>query len=217
MAVKMGINGFGRIGRLVFRAAMTHPDVEVVGINDLFDAEYLAYLLKYDTVHGRLKGQVGHDGNSLVVNGKKIRVTGEKEPANLKWGEVGADFVCESTGRFTDKIGCEGHLKAGAKKVVISAPAKDKDIPTFVIGVNHKSYKADMTVVSNASCTTNCLAPVSQGAAGNWGIAEGLMTTVHAYYRDAEDRRRPVQEGLARWARGQRQHHSLARPAPPRP
>jgi len=180
MAVKIGINGFGRIGRLVFRACAANPNVQVVGINDLFDAEYLAYLLKYDTVHGKFKGEVGHDGANLIVNGRKIRVTGEKEPANLKWNEVGADVVCESTGRFTDKIGCEGHLKAGAKKVVISAPAKDKDIPTFVMGVNNKTYKADMNIVSNASCTTNCLAPLSKVLQDNWGVAEGLMTTVHA-------------------------------------
>jgi glyceraldehyde 3-phosphate dehydrogenase len=180
MAVKMGINGFGRIGRLVFRAAAANPKVEVVGINDLFDAEYLAYLLKYDTIHGRFKGEVTHKGNNLLVNGREIRVTGEKDPAALKWGDVGADFVCESTGRFTDKVGAEGHLKAGAKKVVISAPAKDKEIPTFVMGVNHKSYKADMNVVSNASCTTNCLAPLTKVLHDNWGVAEGLMTTVHS-------------------------------------
>ena len=180
MAVKMGINGFGRIGRLVFRAAAANPNVEVVGVNDLFDAEYLAYLLKYDTIHGKFKGTVSHDGKDLVVNGKKIRVTGEKEPASLKWNEVGADVVCESTGRFTDRLGAEGHLKAGAKKVVISAPAKDKDIPTFVMGVNHKSYTPDMTIVSNASCTTNCLAPLTKVLHDTWGVAEGLMTTVHS-------------------------------------
>jgi glyceraldehyde 3-phosphate dehydrogenase len=180
MAIKMGINGFGRIGRLVFRAAAANPKVEVVGINDLFDAEYLAYLLKYDTVHGRFKGEVSYEGSSLVVNGRKIRVTGEKEPANLKWDEVGAEVVCESTGRFTDRAGCEGHLRAGARRVVISAPAKDKDIPTMVMGVNHRTYKADMTIVSNASCTTNCLAPMTKVLNDNWGVAEGLMTTVHA-------------------------------------
>jgi len=180
MAIRIGINGFGRIGRLVFRAAAQNPKVEVVGINDLFDAEYLAYLLKYDTVHGQFKGEVSHDGANLIVNGKKIRVTGEKDPAALKWNEINAEFVCESTGRFTDRVGCEGHLKAGAKKVVISAPAKDKDIPMFVMGVNHKTYKADMAIVSNASCTTNCLAPLAKVLNDTWGLAEGLMTTVHS-------------------------------------
>ncbi len=180
MAVKIGINGFGRIGRLVFRAASANPNVEVVAINDLFDAEYLAYLLKYDTVHGQFKGKIEHAAGKLIVNGKTVRVTGEKEPANLKWNEVGADYVCESTGRFTDKAGCEGHLKGGAKKVVISAPSKDKDIPTFVLGVNQKSYKPDMNIVSNASCTTNCLAPLVKVINDNFGVAEGLMTTVHA-------------------------------------
>jgi glyceraldehyde 3-phosphate dehydrogenase len=179
MAIRVGINGFGRIGRLVFRAASENPAVEVVGVNDLFDAEYLAYLLKYDTVHGRFKGTVEHSGNDLVVNGKKIRVTGEKDPANLGWDAVGAEYVCESTGRFTDRS-AEGHLKAGAKRVVISAPAKDKDIPTFVMGVNHASFTSEMTIVSNASCTTNCLAPVTKVLQDSWGIAEGLMTTVHA-------------------------------------
>jgi glyceraldehyde 3-phosphate dehydrogenase (phosphorylating) len=180
MAIRVGINGFGRIGRLVFRAAAQNPAVEVVGVNDLFDAEYLAYLLKYDTVHGGFKGTIEHDAHNLIVNGKKIRVTGEKEPANLKWDDIGATTVCESTGRFTDRAGCEGHLKAGAARVVISAPAKDKDIPTFVMGVNHEAYKSDMSIVSNASCTTNCLAPVTKVLHDNWGVAEGLMTTVHA-------------------------------------
>ncbi len=180
MAIKIGINGFGRIGRLVFRAAMKHKDIEVVGINDLFDAEYLAYMLKYDSTHGIFKGgDVCAKDGKLVVNGKAIRVTGEKDPANLKWNEVGAEYVVESTGLFLDKAGCEAHLKAGAKRVVISAPSKD-DTPMFVMGVNHKNYKSDMTVVSNASCTTNCLAPITKVLHDNFGIIEGLMTTVHA-------------------------------------
>ncbi|NLI75825.1 MAG: type I glyceraldehyde-3-phosphate dehydrogenase [Candidatus Riflebacteria bacterium] len=179
MAKKIGINGFGRIGRLVFRAAMQRPDIEIVGINDLFDAEYLAYMLKYDSVHGQFKGTIGIDGKNLVVNGQKIRVTGEKDPAALKWNEVGAQFVAECTGLFCDKAGCEAHLKAGAKKVVISAPSKD-DTPMFVMGVNHKSLTRDHLIVSNASCTTNCLAPITKVIHDNWGLAEGLMTTVHA-------------------------------------
>ena len=178
MAIKIGINGFGRIGRLVFRAAMDNPKIEVVGINDLFDAEYLAYMLKYDTVHGVFAGTVAHEAGSLIVNGKKIRVTGEKDPAALKWGDIGAEYVCESTGLFLEKAKAEGHIKAGAKRVVMSAPSKD-DTPMFVMGVNHKAYKGEQ-FVSNASCTTNCLAPVAKVLHDNWGIVEGLMTTVHA-------------------------------------
>ncbi|HNV68761.1 MAG TPA: type I glyceraldehyde-3-phosphate dehydrogenase [Candidatus Ozemobacteraceae bacterium] len=179
MTIKIGINGFGRIGRLVFRAAMSRPNVEIVGINDLFDAEYLAYMLKYDTVHGTFKGTVEAKDGKLIVNGKAIRVTGEKDPANLKWNEVGADYVAECTGLFLDKAGCEAHLKAGAKKVAISAPSKD-DTKMFVMGVNHKSMTKDDVIVSNASCTTNCLAPITKVLQDNWGLAEGLMTTVHA-------------------------------------
>ncbi len=178
MAIKIGINGFGRIGRLVFRAAMENPKVEVVGINDLFDAEYLSYMLKYDTVHGVFNGTIAHEGNTLIVNGKKIRVTGEKDPAALKWGDVGAEYVCESTGLFLEKEKAQGHITAGAKRVVMSAPSKD-DTPMFVMGVNHKTYKGE-AFVSNASCTTNCLAPVAKVLHDNWGIVEGLMTTVHA-------------------------------------
>ena len=178
MAIKVGINGFGRIGRLVFRAALGNPKIEVVGINDLFDAEYLAYMLKYDTVHGVLPETVSHEGNTLIVNGRKIRVTGEKDPAALKWGDIGADYVCESTGLFLDSASAKGHLAAGAKRVVMSAPSKD-DTPMFVMGVNHKTYKGEQ-FVSNASCTTNCLAPVAKVLHDNWGITEGLMTTVHA-------------------------------------
>lgn len=179
MTKKIGINGFGRIGRLVFRAAMERSDFEVVGINDLFDASYLAYMLKYDSVHGHFKGSIEVDGGHLVVNGKKVRITGEKDPAALKWGEIGADFIAECTGIFCAKDGCTKHLQAGAKKVVISAPSKD-DTPMFVMGVNHKKLTADLNIVSNASCTTNCLAPITKVINDNWGLAEGLMTTIHA-------------------------------------
>jgi glyceraldehyde 3-phosphate dehydrogenase len=178
MATKIGINGFGRIGRLVFRAAMDHPSMEIVGINDLFDAKQLAYMLKYDTIHGRFNGTVETGDGCLIVNGKKIRLTAEKDPANLKWGDVGAEYICESTGFFLDEASAAGHIKAGAKCVVMSAPSKD-DTPMFVMGVNHKNYKGEQ-YVSCASCTTNCLAPVAKVLNDNWGIAEGLMTTVHA-------------------------------------
>ena len=178
MAIKIGINGFGRIGRLVFRAAIENPKVEVVGINDLFDSKQLAYMLKYDTLHGHFPGTVEAVEGALVVNGKKIRLTAEKDPANLKWNEVGAEYVCESTGFFLEKAKAEGHIKAGAKVVVMSAPSKD-DTPMFVMGVNHKSYKGEQ-FVSCASCTTNCLAPVAKVLNDKWGIVEGLMTTVHA-------------------------------------
>lgn len=177
--IKVGINGFGRIGRLAFRAAMKNGDIEIVGINDLIDVNYMAYMLKYDTVHGRFDGTVEAKDGKLVVNGKAIRVTAEKDPANLKWNEVGADYIIESTGLFLEKEKAIGHLKAGAKKVIMSAPSKD-DTPMFVMGVNHTSYTKDMDFVSNASCTTNCLAPVAKILHDNWGIAEGLMTTVHA-------------------------------------
>ncbi|MGK7395597.1 MAG: type I glyceraldehyde-3-phosphate dehydrogenase [Candidatus Cyclobacteriaceae bacterium M3_2C_046] len=177
--IKVGINGFGRIGRLVFRAAVEKPNVQIVGINDLIDVEYMAYMLKYDSTHGRFKGEVEVKDGKLVVNGNAIRVTSEKDPANLKWNEVGADYVVESTGLFLTKEKTEGHLKAGAKKVIMSAPSKD-DTPMFVMGVNHKSYTNDMNMVSNASCTTNCLAPIAKVLNDNFGILEGLMTTVHA-------------------------------------
>ncbi len=177
--VKMGINGFGRIGRLVFRSAVERADVEVVGINDLFDANYLAYMLKYDTIHGKFKGDIAVDGANLIVNGKKIRVTGEKDPAALKWGDVGADYIIESTGLFLSKDKAEGHIKAGAKKVVMSGPSKD-DTPMFVMGVNNKKLTKDTNIVSNASCTTNCLAPIAKVLHENFGIVEALMTTVHA-------------------------------------
>ena len=178
MAIKIGINGFGRIGRLVFRSAIENPQVEVVGINDLFDSKQLAYMLKYDTLHGHFPGTVEAVEGALVVNGKKIRLTAEKDPANLKWNEVGAEYICESTGFFVEKAKAEGHIKAGAKVVVMSAPSKD-DTPMFVMGVNHKNYKGEQ-FVSCASCTTNCLAPVAKILNDKWGIVEGLMTTVHA-------------------------------------
>jgi glyceraldehyde 3-phosphate dehydrogenase len=179
MAIKVGINGFGRIGRMVFRAAVQNfNDIEIVGINDLLEPDYLAYMLKYDSVHGRFKGDVSVDGNNLIVNGKKIRLTQERDPAALKWNEVHADVVIEATGLFLDKATAEKHLAAGAKKVLMSAPSKD-DTPMFVFGVNHASYKGE-TIVSNASCTTNCLAPVAKVLNDKWGIKRGLMTTVHA-------------------------------------
>ena len=178
MAMKIGINGFGRIGRLVFRSAVGRKNIEVVAINDLFDADYLAYMLKYDSTHGQFKGTVEGKGNELIVNGKNILVTAEKDPAACKWGQVGAEYVIESTGLFTETEPAKGHLKAGAKKVIISAPSKDA--PMFVMGVNQQSYKSEMSVVSNASCTTNCLAPIAKVLNDKWGIVEGLMTTCHA-------------------------------------
>lgn len=177
--MKIGINGFGRIGRLAFRAAIERPDIEVVGINDLVEPDYMAYMLKYDSTHGPFKGTIAVEGGHLVVNGKTIRVTAEKDPANLKWGEVGAEVIIESTGLFLTKETAQKHIDAGAKKVVMSAPAKD-DTPTFVMGVNHKKLTAQDTIVSNASCTTNCLAPIAKVLNDNFGIEEGLMSTVHA-------------------------------------
>ena len=180
MAIKVGINGFGRIGRNVLRSAVQNfgNDIQVVAINDLLEPEYLAYMLRYDSVHGRFDGDVSIDGNHLVVNGQKIRLTQERDPANLKWDEVGADVVIESTGLFLDKASAQKHLDAGAKKVLLSAPSKD-DTPMFVYGVNHQKYAGE-AIVSNASCTTNCLAPVAKVLNDKWGIKRGLMTTVHA-------------------------------------
>ncbi len=179
MTIKIGINGFGRIGRLVFRASVNNPKVQVVAINDPFiDLDYMVYMTKYDTVHGRFKGDVKVEGGKLVVNGKAITVFGEKDPAAIQWGSAGADYIVESTGVFTEIAGASAHLKGGAKKVVISAPSKDA--PMFVMGVNHDKYTSDMTVVSNASCTTNCLAPLAKVVHDKWGIVEGLMTTVHS-------------------------------------
>lgn len=178
--MKVGINGFGRIGRMVFRAAIENfsKDIEIVGINDLLEPAYLAYMLKYDSVHGKFKGEVSVEGNNLIVNGKKIRLTAEKDPAALKWNEVGAEIVVESTGFFLDKETATKHITAGAKKVILSAPSKD-DTPMFVYGVNHKKYAGE-AIISNASCTTNCLAPVAKVLNDSFGIKRGLMTTVHA-------------------------------------
>ncbi|HNQ05518.1 MAG TPA: type I glyceraldehyde-3-phosphate dehydrogenase [Thiobacillaceae bacterium] len=179
MAVKVGINGFGRIGRMVFRAiAKDFPNLEVVAINDLLDPDYLCYMLKYDSVHGRFPGEIGLDGNSMVVNGKKIRLTAEKDPANLKWNEAGADIVIDCTGFFLTTESCQAHIAAGARKVVQSAPSKD-DTPMFVYGVNHDTY-AGQNIVSAASCTTNCLAPMAKVLHDTFGIKRGLMSTVHA-------------------------------------
>ncbi|NMM20332.1 MAG: type I glyceraldehyde-3-phosphate dehydrogenase [Rhodoferax sp.] len=179
MTIKIGINGFGRIGRMVFRAAVQNfKDIEVVGINDLLEPEYLAYMLQFDSVHGRFKGDFAVEGNNLIVNGKKIRLTQERDPANLKWSDVGADLVIEATGLFLTKETAEKHITAGAKKVIMSAPSKD-DTPMFVYGVNDSTY-AGQAIISNASCTTNCLAPVAKVLNDNWGIKRGLMTTVHA-------------------------------------
>ena len=176
--IKVGINGFGRIGRLVFRAAMTRNDIEIVGINDLIDVDYMVYMLKYDTMHGRFNGTAEAKDGKLVVNGQAIRVTAEKDPANLKWDEVGAEYVVESTGLFLTKEKAEAHIKAGAKRVVMSAPSKD-DTPMFVMGVNNKKHAGE-TIVSNASCTTNCLAPLTKVINDKFGVIEGLMTTVHS-------------------------------------
>lgn len=180
MTIKVGINGFGRIGRNVLRSAVQNfqQDIEIVGINDLLEPNYLAYLLQYDSVHGRFQGELSVQGNTLVVNGKKVRLSAERDPANLKWGDVHADVVVESTGLFLSKDTAEKHLTAGAKKVVLSAPSKD-DTPMFVYGVNHTSYQGE-AIVSNASCTTNCLAPLAKVLHDKWGIKRGLMTTVHA-------------------------------------
>lgn len=179
MTIRVGINGFGRIGRLVFRAAQERNDIEIVGINDLIDVEYMAYMLRYDTMHGQFKGSVEVKDGKLVVNGKSIRVTAEKDPANLKWNEVGVDYVVESTGLFLTKEKAQGHIAAGAKYVVMSAPSKD-DTPMFVCGVNTDSYVKGTQFVSNASCTTNCLAPIAKVLNDVFGIEDGLMTTVHS-------------------------------------
>ena len=177
--IKIGINGFGRIGRLVFRAGIKQDTVEIVGINDLIDANYMSYMLKYDTTHGRFNGSVEVSGNDLIVNGNTIKVTSERDPANINWGNIGADYVVESTGLFLTEDSSKGHLSSGAKKVIMSAPSKDST-PMFVMGVNHNEVKDDQLIVSNASCTTNCLAPISKVLNDNFGIKEGLMTTVHA-------------------------------------
>ncbi|MBN1488918.1 MAG: type I glyceraldehyde-3-phosphate dehydrogenase [Phycisphaerae bacterium] len=181
MAIKVGINGFGRIGRLVMRAAIGDKDIEFVGVNDLVPAENLAYLLKYDSTHGRASAEIKADGENIVIDGKAIPCISMRDPAELPWGKLGADYVVESTGLFTKRADAEKHIKAGAKRVVISAPAKDKDIATLVMGVNHEKYDpAKDNVVSNASCTTNCLAPIVKVILDNFGLEEGLMTTIHA-------------------------------------
>jgi glyceraldehyde 3-phosphate dehydrogenase len=177
--IKIGINGFGRIGRFVFRQAVAQGNIEVVAINDLIDVDYMAYMLKYDSTHGKFNGDVEVKNGQLVVNGKVVRVSAERNPADINWGAVGAEYVVESTGLFLTKESANGHILAGAKKVVLSAPSKD-DTPMFVMGVNNKSYTNDMNIVSNASCTTNCLAPIAKVLNDNFGIIEGLMTTVHA-------------------------------------
>ncbi len=179
MSIKVGINGFGRIGRMVFRASMDHPEIEIVGINDLCPADYLAYMLKYDTMHGKFAGDVSSSDNAIVVNGKSIPIFAERDPANIPWGRLEAEYVVESTGLFLTKEKSEAHIKAGAKKVVMSAPSKD-DTPMFVCGVNLDAYKPEMTYVSNASCTTNCLAPIAKVLNDKFGIKDGLMTTVHS-------------------------------------
>ena len=179
MSIKVGINGFGRIGRMVFRASLNHPEIEIVGINDLCPAEYLAYMLKYDTMHGKCEAEISSTEKAIVVNGKEIPVSAERDPADLPWGKLGAEYVVESTGLFLTKEKAQGHLAAGAKKVVMSAPSKD-DTPMFVCGVNLDKYTTDMNFVSNASCTTNCLAPIAKVLNDNWGIKDGLMTTVHS-------------------------------------
>jgi glyceraldehyde 3-phosphate dehydrogenase len=178
MAIRVGINGFGRIGRMVFRAAQDFDDVEVVGINDLLDPEYLAYMLKHDSVHGKFKGDIAIDGNTLVVNGRNIRLTAERDPAELKWGDLDVDVVIESTGLFLTAETAQKHVDAGAKKVIMSAPSKD-DTPMFVFGVNDDKYAGE-AIISNASCTTNCLAPIAKVINDNFGLKRGLMTTVHA-------------------------------------
>ncbi len=177
--IKVGINGFGRIGRMVFRASFAHPDIEIVGINDLCSPDYLAYMLKYDTMHGQFNGTVDSTDTSIIVNGKEIPVCAVKNPAELPWGKLGAEYVVESTGLFLTQEKAQGHIDAGAKKVVMSAPSKD-GTPMFVVGVNDDKYTSDMTFVSNASCTTNCLAPIAKVLNDNWGITDGLMTTVHS-------------------------------------
>ena len=179
MSIKVGINGFGRIGRMVFRASLNHPEIEIVGINDLCPADYLAYMLKYDTMHGKCDAEISYTESSIIVNGKEIPVSAERNPADLPWAKLGAEYVVESTGLFLTKEKSQGHLDAGAKKVIMSAPSKD-DTPMFVCGVNLDKYTPDMKFVSNASCTTNCLAPIAKVLHDNWGITDGLMTTVHS-------------------------------------
>ena len=205
MSIKIGINGFGRIGRMVFRACLEHPEIDVVGINDLCPADYLAYMLKYDTMHGRCKADIESRENALVVNGQVIPVFSERDPANLKWGKLGAEYIVESTGLFLTKEKAAGHIAAGAKKVIMSAPSKD-DTPMFVMGVNHKNYTSDMQFVSNASCTTNCLAPIAKVLHENFGIKDGLMTTIHSVTATQETVDGP---SLKDWRGGRAAAHNL--------
>ena len=207
MAIKIGINGFGRIGRLVFRIAVAQPEVfEVVAVNDPFiSTDYMAYMTKYDTIHGRFDGVAEAKDGKFLVNGKEIKTFDKMNPEEIPWGEVGVEYVVESTGVFTTTEKCQAHLKGGAKKVIISAPAKDKETPTFVMGVNNDSYTADMNVVSNASCTTNCLAPLAKVINDKFGIIEGLMTTVHA----TTGTQKTVDSPSKKDWRGGRQHHPL--------
>ncbi len=179
MSIKVGINGFGRIGRMVFRASLNHPEIEIVGINDLCPADYLAYMLKYDTMHGKCEAEIGHTESAIIVNGKQIPIFAERDPKNIPWGKLEAEYVVESTGLFLTQEKSQAHIDAGAKKVVMSAPSKDAT-PMFVCGVNLDAYTPDMTFVSNASCTTNCLAPIAKVLNDNFGITDGLMTTVHS-------------------------------------
>ena len=179
MSIKVGINGFGRIGRMVVRRALEHPEIEIVGINDLCPADYLAYMLKYDSMHGKFAGEVKAEDGVIIINGRRIPVSAERDPANLPWKDLGAEYVIESTGLFLTKEKAQGHIAAGAKHVVMSAPSKD-DTPMFVTGVNLDKYTSDMQFVSNASCTTNCLAPIAKVLNDKFGIADGLMTTVHS-------------------------------------
>jgi len=208
MAIKVGINGFGRIGRNVLRSAVQNfgQDIQIVAINDLLDPDYLAYMLQYDSVHGPFKGSIAVDGNNLIVNGNKIRLTAERDPGALKWGEVDVEVVIESTGIFLTKEGAQKHLDAGAKKVILSAPSKD-DTPMFVFGVNHKTYKGQ-PIISNASCTTNCLAPLAKVVHDKWGIKRGLMTTVHATTASQKTVDGPSHKDW-RGGAGSWKHHSL--------
>ena len=208
MSIKIGINGFGRIGRMVFRASLDHPEIEIVGINDLCPPDYLAYMLKYDTMHGRFAADVKSTDHSIVVNGREVPVFAERNPADLPWGKIGAEYIVESTGLFLTKEKSQAHIDAGAKKVVMSAPSKD-DTPMFVCGVNLDSYTPDMTFVSNASCTTNCLAPIAKVLNDRFGIKDGLMTTVHsvtATQKTVDGQHHPL---LHRRCQGRRQGHSL--------
>ena len=200
MSIKVGINGFGRIGRMVFRASLNHPEIEIVGINDLCPADYLAYMLKYDTMHGKCDAEISYTESSIIVNGKEIPVSAERNPADLPWAKLGAEYVVESTGLFLTKEKSQGHLDAGAKKVIMSAPSKD-DTPMFVMGVNNSKYTSDMTFVSNASCTTNCLAPMADTLNKTYPIVSGIMTTVHAYTGDQMILDGPQRKGDLRRAR----------------